>query len=185
MRRAVAVASFAIAMAVLASPAAAGGGCHRAGDGSTEGTGDTVAFSMNCMTPTVLRVEPGATVTFVNQDEVQHNVFGLGWGDDVVTTGERVERRFASAGVYPYACSLHPGMVGAVVVGDGHGAGVVEEVAAETAAVTLPAAAPAAATDDTDDSSAAAPLAIGAAAVALAAGLAYRAGRRGAGIGRV
>ncbi len=32
--------------------------------------------------------------------------------------GETRRFRFDEAGVYPYACTLHPGMVGAVVVGD-------------------------------------------------------------------
>jgi len=32
-----------------------------------------------------------------------------------------VSYRFDTDGVYPYACWLHPGMVGAIVVGDGVG----------------------------------------------------------------
>jgi len=36
-----------------------------------------------------------------------------------------VSYRFVRSGVYPYVCTYHPGMVGAVVVGDGTGLGAV------------------------------------------------------------
>ena len=35
--------------------------------------------------------------------------------------GDSVSYRFTEEGVYPYACMLHPGMGGTVVVGDGSG----------------------------------------------------------------
>jgi hypothetical protein len=36
--------------------------------------------------------------------------------------GDGFEHLFAAAGIYPFACTLHPGMNGAVVVGDVAGA---------------------------------------------------------------
>ena len=38
---------------------------------------------------------------------------------DELMPGKSVTHKFASSGVYPYFCVIHPGMVGAVVVGDG------------------------------------------------------------------
>jgi hypothetical protein len=40
-----------------------------------------------------------------------------GWGPYVrLTTDERSDVTFDRPGIYPYACSIHPGMTGAVVV---------------------------------------------------------------------
>lgn len=127
---AAAVAAASVAM-VLAYPAAAGGGCHRdARDGQTEGRGTTVEMKDNCFGPTVLRVEPGTEVAFVNRDVSVHRVDGVGWGGSVaLAEGAFVTQRFSSPGTYPFTCMLHPGMNGAIVVGDGHGTGPVVEVA--------------------------------------------------------
>ena len=35
--------------------------------------------------------------------------------------GEKVSYTFSEEGVFPYVCILHPGMIGAIVVGDGIG----------------------------------------------------------------
>jgi plastocyanin len=117
---------FAIGAAALlplgtASPALAGGGCHT---GATDGTGDTVEIADACFTPTILRIAPGDAVTFVNTDPFVHNVTANGWGHfDDLQPGERFRASFDTAGTYPYACTYHPGMSGAIVVGDGAGAG--------------------------------------------------------------
>jgi hypothetical protein len=77
-----------------------------------------------CFTPTSLRIAPGGAVTFVNRDPMTHNVGGIGWGDlEDMVEGDAFTATFADPGVYPYACSYHPGMTGAIVVGDGTGAG--------------------------------------------------------------
>ena len=109
---------------VSSGPATAGGGCMH-GSPPTDGTGSTVEMIDACFTPTVLHVARGAEVVFVNRDEgVVHNVVGIGgtWGTfDDVSFGDSVDYRFDSNGVYLYACFLHEGMIGAVVVGDGSG----------------------------------------------------------------
>ena len=72
--------------------------------------------------PHVLAVQTGTTVDFLNNDAVNHNVsspaaccsFDLGqWGKGVVKS-----QTFASAGVAPLLCSLHPEMGAYVVVVD-------------------------------------------------------------------
>ena len=102
--------------------AVAGGGCHSA---PTARHGDSVEISDLCFDATVLYVEPGTEVTWTNLDSMTHDVVGVGdtWGDPGLSllTGDDVSYRFDTDGVYPYACWLHPGMVGAIVVGDGVG----------------------------------------------------------------
>ncbi len=120
----------ALLVVVPTGPATAGGGCHRdAAEGQAEGFGSTVEMRENCFTPTVLRVEPGTDVSFVNRDEQAHQVDGVGWGGGIVMApGTSFASRFDQPGTYPYSCHLHPGMNGAVVVGDGRGSGRVVHV---------------------------------------------------------
>ena len=116
-----------LALPVL--PASAGGGCHT---GVTQGTGNAVVMQDACFTPTILQVEPGATVAFSNEDPMMHNVTANGWGYfDAMNHGDGFTATFEGPGVYPYACTYHPGMTGAVVVGNGKGEGNGEFVAVE------------------------------------------------------
>lgn len=111
------------ALAVPAVPALAGGG-HGCLDGATTGQGDVVEIADGCFTPSTLRIAPGDTVTFVNEDRFQHNVSATGWGhSDPLNVGDSFEATFEDEGIYPFACQYHPAMVGAIVVGDGTGAG--------------------------------------------------------------
>lgn len=110
-----------LALGTAGMPAAAGGGgCQRDRQlGPTEATGTSVDLVDFCMSTSVLRVEPGATVTFTNRDPAPHNVIGSGMFVDPLSTGDSAAFRFDDVGTYAYACTLHPGMVAAVVVGDG------------------------------------------------------------------
>ena len=113
-------------LAVPAQPALAGGGCHT---GVTTGSGDTVEMVEACFTPTTLRIDAGDTVTFVNTDPLTHNIAATGWGNfDGMNQGDVFRATFSASGIYPYACMYHPGMTGAIVVGNGTGAGNGEAV---------------------------------------------------------
>lgn len=101
--------------------ATAGGGCHR---GMTQGSGGRIDMVEACFTPSILQVDPGTEVTFTNQDALVHNVSAYDWGQpDDMMQGDSFTARFTEEGIYPFACSYHPGMTGAVVVGDGTGPG--------------------------------------------------------------
>ena len=123
--------------AFLPGPADAGGGCHRGFEqGQTEGEGTTVDMVGNCFGTTVLRVAPGTEVTWVNRDEIAHRVDGVGWSvREDLDGGARATLRFDDEGTFPYVCVLHPGMFGAVVVGDGAGSGPVANEATPSSLV--------------------------------------------------
>ena len=152
LRRVMAAGALALtALVVPVAPASAGGGCHVGmEEGPTQGTGTTVELGKMCMFPTVLRVDPDATVTFVNRDPMVHNLYGAGFAHGDLQPGEATSEHFLAAGIYPYACTLHPGMVGAIVVGDGRGNGPVVAVSSY-APPTSVAAAPAAAVRPEED----------------------------------
>lgn len=103
-----------------AVPAHAGAGCHNPEIRDVAGT--RVELRDNCFVQTILRVAPGQSVTWTNRDAVEHAVTGVGgtWGNyDTFLRGESVSYEFSRPGIYPYFCYVHPGMIGAVVVGDG------------------------------------------------------------------
>jgi plastocyanin len=101
-----------------AASASAGNICHT---GATEGSGDTVAMSKMCFTPSILHVEPGTDVTFVNEDPTPHNI-SSDWGRGAeLKKGDLFSANFPDEGTFPYACTYHYGMTGAIVVGDGDG----------------------------------------------------------------
>jgi plastocyanin len=116
-----------IALAVLGvGPALAGGGCHQGvTTGDARGDGKTTVEMVDaCFTPTTLQVDPGAEISFVNLDDVTHNVTANQWGHfDDMAQGDRFSVSFDAPGTYPFACTYHPGMAGAIIVGDGVGAG--------------------------------------------------------------
>jgi plastocyanin len=111
-----------IAALGFATSAAAGGGCHA--EGATEAVASEAAATVvkidGCtFAPSVTRVPTGTEVRFINSSPAQHDVIGRmgGWGIDTLPSGAEFKHRFATAGVYPYSCSLHPGMAGVVIVG--------------------------------------------------------------------
>jgi plastocyanin len=127
MRRTVGVLLLSVGLLVLGGAFAigvnAGGGCHGAGDPAapTDAASSIVRIETCAFGPTVNRVPVGTSVTFVNSDRIPHNVIGVaaGWGSDKdLDVGAAFSQRFLTAGVFPYACTLHPGMNGAVVVGE-------------------------------------------------------------------
>jgi plastocyanin len=122
MLRGLVGAAAAVAMVGGWAPSAqAGGGCHRP---ATEGEGDRVEIVKACFTPSILRTDPGSEVTFVSHDPITHNVTANGWGyfDDLYQ-GQSFTARFNEPGIYPFACTYHPGMVGAILVGHSVGPG--------------------------------------------------------------
>ncbi len=114
-----------IALAIPVPASAGGGGCYKL----TQGEGTTIELKNFCITPTLLRVEPGETVTFVNRDTFRHIITSAGveWSSDgFLRADEAFTATFRKDGVYPYQCYLHPGMAGAVIVGDATGLGAAD-----------------------------------------------------------
>lgn len=106
-------------VAALSTSAAYGGvgGCH--GDFTADAAVE-VALTKNCFQPTVVRVSAGDTVTWTNEDDVAHTVtsaHGSFGGSGELRKGDDYSQTFETQGVFPYFCTFHPSMVGAVVVG--------------------------------------------------------------------
>ena len=74
---------------------------------------DNFAFS-----PPTLEVAPGTTVTWTNGDDDVHSVVEKDrkFKSAALDTGDTFSQTFTAPGEYDYFCSLHPRMVGKIVV---------------------------------------------------------------------
>ncbi len=68
--------------------------------------------------PQTLTVPVGATVTWTNKDDIPHTTVSTDgvFKSKVMDTDEKFSYTFTKAGTYSYFCSVHPKMVGKVVV---------------------------------------------------------------------
>ena len=68
--------------------------------------------------PTSLTVLAGSTVTWTNKDDEPHTVVSDSalFRSGALDTDESFSFRFEKPGTYHYACSIHPRMVGTIVV---------------------------------------------------------------------
>ena len=86
---------------------------------SAQSGGTEVSMKNIKFDPETVTVKPGDTVTWVNDDSVDHDVTA----DDFksgepggMSGGATFKHKFTTAGTFDYVCSVHPGMEGSVVV---------------------------------------------------------------------
>ena len=68
--------------------------------------------------PMTLTVAAGSTVTWTNHDDIPHTVRAVdgSFHSKAMDTDDSYSFTFAKPGVYSYFCSVHPKMVGKVIV---------------------------------------------------------------------
>jgi plastocyanin len=68
--------------------------------------------------PAAITIAPGTTVTWVNQDDIPHNIVAddKSFRSKVLDTDESYSFTFTQPGEYGYFCGLHPHMTGKVIV---------------------------------------------------------------------
>lgn len=89
-------------------------GAQRITIGSNAQSAGNQAFGANPLTIAV-----GTTVTWVNDDNVPHTATantGGGFNTGTINANSSASFTFASAGTVPYHCTIHPGMMGTIVV---------------------------------------------------------------------
>jgi plastocyanin len=74
----------------------------------------------NSYNPNPIEIKVGDTVTWINNDSSPHTVTTSSsksnFDSDVLRRGETFSFTFDREGEYPYFCTLHPSMVGTIVV---------------------------------------------------------------------
>jgi amicyanin len=96
---------------VLAVAAAAA--AVAAGPAASSVTIDNFTFS-----PPAVTVAAGTTVTWTNNDDIPHTVRAVdgSFHSKAMDSDDKYSFTFTKPGVYSYFCSLHPKMVGKVIV---------------------------------------------------------------------
>jgi plastocyanin len=86
---------------------------------ATDSAAGTVVLAKDFMfAPTSLTIKAGSTVTWTNHDDEPHTVVsdaGL-FRSGALDTNQSFSFRFEKPGTYHYLCSIHPRMVGTVIV---------------------------------------------------------------------
>jgi len=79
---------------------------------------NTVKIDNFSFSPTTITVPVGTEVTWVNHDDVPHNIVSTEkrFTSPVLDTDERFSYGFTAAGTYDYYCSLHPRMTAEIIV---------------------------------------------------------------------
>lgn len=80
--------------------------------------GGASSLGNRAFAPDSINVSVGDTVTWTNNDTIEHTSTsdGNAWNSGVVSPGGRFSFTFQSAGAFNYHCTIHPDMVGTVVV---------------------------------------------------------------------
>jgi plastocyanin len=81
-------------------------------------TGPRVTISNFTFIPDALSIPVGTTVTWANQDDTVHVVTSVDklFASQALDTGDSFSFKFTTPGTYSYFCSLHPKMVGKIIV---------------------------------------------------------------------
>ena len=68
--------------------------------------------------PAEMKVPAGTTVVWTNRDDIPHTVVSTDkvFKSKVLDSDEKYSFTFTTAGTYPYFCSIHPKMIGKVIV---------------------------------------------------------------------
>src|SRR6185369_5083449 len=104
---------------LVAAVLAAGASAASAGDTATTAVTPTVIVIKDfAFSPSALTIAPGTTVTWVNEDETPHTIAdnGKAFRSAALDTDERFSHIFTQPGEFTYYCTMHPMMVGKIIV---------------------------------------------------------------------
>jgi plastocyanin len=106
-----------IVFLVLAIASASDRASYFAMAGEDKPAAVTVSIDNFSFTPKEITVAKGTTVTWVNRDDVPHTVVSGGvFRSKALDTDESYSFTFTDAGTFSYFCSVHPVMIGRVIV---------------------------------------------------------------------
>jgi len=87
--------------------------------GCTQQTNDenTVSIDNLSYNPSSLTITVGETVTWSNDDALDHTVTSEDMFDSgLLSSGDTFEYTFDEAGTFDYTCTIHPSMQGTIIV---------------------------------------------------------------------
>jgi plastocyanin len=81
-----------------------------------ENLANSVSIKNFAFNPSPLTVKAGATVTWTNNDSAAHQIRSNIFNSVVLSPGDTFQFTFYNAGEYDYSCSIHPAMLGKIIV---------------------------------------------------------------------
>jgi plastocyanin len=114
-RRAFRIAIFGAVVVLLVSAA---GGQRSAVSAQEKPDTNVVSIDNFSFAPMELTISPGTSVTWTNKDDVPHTVVSVDhkFKSRALDTDEKFSFTFQDPGTYEYFCSVHPKMVGKIIV---------------------------------------------------------------------
>src|SRR5229473_699092 len=118
MRRSVRILGLAVAVVVALAAFAASTRIFTAAAQQAQPANPEVKIDNFSFGPASLTIAAGTTVTWINRDDIPHTVVSEDklFKSRVLDTDEKFSFTFAKPGTFGYFCSLHPKMIGKVVV---------------------------------------------------------------------
>jgi len=83
---------------------------------TTTSSDNTVTISGFAFNPSSLTIKKGDTVTWINEDSVEHTVTGANFQSNPIGNGQTYTHTFDQIGTFNYHCSIHPSMQGEIIV---------------------------------------------------------------------
>jgi plastocyanin len=108
----------AISSVLVYSCGKSGGGYGSTTNPPPTGGGNAVSIVGMSFSPASLTVTKGATVTWTNNDAIDHTVTANDGSFDSghIAPGGKYSKSFSTAGTVAYHCAIHAGMTGSIVV---------------------------------------------------------------------
>jgi plastocyanin len=93
-------------------------GCASSRDAKAQQPPDknTVNIQSYSFQPAEITIRKGETVTWINQDSVDHTITGNSFDSGLFGKGQSFKQTFNESGIFEYHCSPHPNMKGKVIV---------------------------------------------------------------------
>jgi len=78
----------------------------------------TVSIKDFAFAPAMVKIKTGQPIIWINSDDEPHTIAAndKAYRSPTLDTGESFTRTFATAGEFAYFCTLHPHMIGKIVV---------------------------------------------------------------------
>ena len=101
------------------SPASSATASPAASPAASPVAGEKVTIANFAFTPPILKIAAGTDVTWTNMDSVAHTVTSddkTTFASDPLQQTDHFTFHFAHPGTFDYHCSIHPSMMGQVIV---------------------------------------------------------------------
>lgn len=79
-------------------------------------TSKEIVISNFSFSPSEMRARVGDKITWTNNDSAPHQIIANSFSSNLLNKGESFSFTFNNKGSYDYHCSIHPSMVGKIII---------------------------------------------------------------------